>query len=123
MDMWIINHKQFEARIDVTQIGELPVSQVRKLFKLAREADNFDCLRSFGPLFGKAQSKALEQLEEVTHSPPTRILGCDKMPSYYDTFKKQDALRRTLISNQKRVCARLNKIKSIYEKELMNYEY
>ena len=123
MDVWVIKSAYFEARIDVTEIGKLPVNQVRKLLRLSRAADNPDSLESFGPMLDKARDKALNRLVEVVKYPLLDLMGWEEFPPWCYTQKQQDALRRTLINEQKRVCDRLDKIKSIYKKEFMNYEY
>ena len=123
MGTWVIKSGCFEARIDVNEIGQLPISQVRKLLRLSRVADSTDSLESFGPLLDKVRYKALVRLVEVIDRPLTELMDWDEIPIYYRTQKQQDALRRMLINNQKRVCDRLDKIKSIYVKEFMNYEH
>ncbi|MGN0779064.1 MAG: hypothetical protein ACI4MJ_07955 [Aristaeellaceae bacterium] len=93
-DVWVIKYGDFEARIDVSQLGQLPLANVRKLLKLSRMADNPESLESFGPLLERAKAK-----------------------------KPQDIIRGELTKDQKRAIARLDKIKYIYEKEFKNYVY
>lgn len=121
LHFWEIRRGDFRACLDVNGLGNLPVGNVRKLVKIAQQADDLDCLAHLAQMISAAIQEEEQRLEDMRAKPMEVLLReaypMRKLPTGQKERKK---LTDDLIRRQVRNISRLKKISTM--KEITNYE-
>lgn len=121
LHFWEIRRDDFRACLDVNGLGLLPVGNVRKLVKIAQQADDLDCLAHLAQMIPAAIQEEEQRLEDMRAKPMEALL-CEAYPmSTLPTEQKErKKLTADLIRRQVRNISNLKKISTM--KEITDYE-
>lgn len=121
LHFWEIRRGDFRACLDVNGLGLLPVGNVRKLVKIAQQADDLDCLAHLAQMIPAAIQEEEQRLEDMRAKPMGALLyeayPMHKLPTGQKERKK---LTADLIRRQVRNISNLKKISTM--KEITDYE-
>lgn len=121
LHFWEIRRDDFRACLDVNGLGLLPVGNVRRLVKIAQQADDLDCLAHLAQMIPAAIQEEEQRLEDMRAKPMEALL-CEAYPmSTLPTEQKErKKLTADLIRRQVRNISNLKKISTM--KEITDYE-
>lgn len=121
LHVWEIHRGDFRACLDVNGLGLLPVRNVRKLVKIAQQADDPDCLAHLAQMISAVIQENEQRLEDMRAKPMEALL-CEAYPMHKlpTGQKEREKLTAGLIRQQVRNISNLKKISTM--KEITNYE-
>lgn len=121
LHFWEIRRDDFRACLDVNGLGLLPVGNVRRLVKIAQQADDLDCLAHLAQMIPAAIQEEEQRLEDMRAKPMEALLcGAYPMSTLPTEQKERKKLTADLIRRQVRNISNLKKISTM--KEITDYE-